>query len=325
MTDRSLPPHVEGTVATVGTFDGFHRGHRDLVNRLVSRARETNLRSVLVTFDPHPLEVVRPEFAPLLLTVGRERQELLAETGLDYLAIVPFNAALAALDAEAFVREVLEKRFAMRELVVGYDHGFGRGRSADARTLQKIGLERGFAVTVVAPVTLDDGRAVSSTIVRTAVTDGNLSAAAEALGRSYSLSGRVVAGAARGRELGFRTVNLALPSARKLLPPEGVYAVRVATPDGAHGGMMNLGARPTFGDGERSIEAHVFDASGDWYGRWLRVEVLARLRDIRRFADAAALVSQLREDERAAREVLARVVPAAAKHVISVDPALGRT
>lgn len=325
MTDRALPPDVTGTVATVGTFDGFHRGHRDLVERLVARARARTLRSVLVTFDPHPLMVVRPESAPPLLTVGDERLELLADTGLDYLAVVPFTPALAALDAEAFVSEVLETRFAMRELVVGYDHGFGRGRSADAHTLQEIGSRRGFAVTVVAPVTLADGRAVSSTIVRTALLQGELDAASEALGRPYSFSGRVQPGEARGRELGFRTVNLALASPQKLLPPDGVYAVRVDTPDGRFGGMLNLGARPTFGSTDRTVEAHLFDANGGWYGRWLRIEVLARLRDVRRFPDAAALVAQLRDDEQAARAVLARTKVGTSPLMISVDPAHGRT
>lgn len=322
MTERALPPDVRGTVATVGTFDGFHRGHRALVARLVARARETRLRSVLVTFDPHPLEVVRPEATPPLLTVGAERQEVLADTGLDYLAILPFTPALAALDAEAFVSDVLEARFAMRELVVGYDHGFGRGRSADAHTLQEIGARRGFSVTVVPPVTLADGRAVSSTVVRTALARGDLEAAAEALGRPYSISGRVEAGEARGRRLGFRTVNLGLPVPQKLLPPDGVYAVRADTPDGRFGGMMNLGARLTFGGTERTIEAHLFDASADWYGRWLRVEVLARLRDVRRFSDASALTAQLREDEQAARNILSG---AATARTMSVDPAHGRT
>lgn len=322
MTERAVPPHVSGTVVTVGTFDGFHSGHRDLVDRLVARARETALRSVLVTFDPHPLEVVRPDSAPLLLTVGAERLELLAGTGLDYLAVVPFTTALARLDAEAFVHDILETRFAMRELVVGYDHGFGRGRSADASTLQEIGGRRGFQVTIVPPVTLPDGRAVSSTIVRAAVTSGGLNAAAEALSRPYSISGRVLHGAGRGRELGFRTVNLELPSPRKLLPPEGVYAVRVATPDGAFGGMMNLGARPTFGEATLGIEAHLFDAEGDWYGRWLRVDVLARLRDVRQFPNSAALVAQLREDERAARAIVGRS-PSIGPGQIPLTPQLG--
>lgn len=324
MTEPAIPPHVDGTIVTVGTFDGLHRGHRDLVERMVARARPSGLRSVLVTFDPHPLEVVRPDAAPRLLTAGDERLELLADIGLDYLAIVPFTPALARLDAEAFVGNVLEARFRMRELVVGYDHGFGRGRSADARTLQALGERRGFAVTVVPPVTLDGGEPVSSTAIRAAVAAGDLAAAAALLGRAYSMSGFVRSGSARGRDLGFRTLNVELGSPRKLLPPEGVYAVRVATPGGTYGGMMNLGARPTFGEHDLRIEAHLFDAEGDWYGRWVRIEVIERLRDVRRFDDPAALMAQLGADERAARDVL-RAHAIATARIISVDPATGRT
>jgi riboflavin kinase / FMN adenylyltransferase len=318
----SLPPDVHGTVVTVGTFDGFHRGHRDLVERLVERARAASLRSVLLTFQPHPLEVLKPEAAPLLLSVGDERLEPLAETGLDYLAILPFNRELAALDAESFVITVLERRFRLRELVAGYDHGFGKGRSADTSALRAIGERRGFPVTVVEPVRMDDGRPISSTMVRAAVRDGDLSAARAALGRPYSVSGIVVHGAGRGRELGFRTLNLQTDGPRKLLPPDGVYAVEVATPDGHFGGMMNLGARPTFEDDVRTLEAHLFDASADWYGRRVRIDLLGRLRDVRKFDSVEALQAQLVADERAAREAIAS--SRLERAPISVDPAPGK-
>ncbi len=305
-TSSGLPPHVEGTFVTVGTFDGVHRGHQDVLGRLVRGARERDLKSVLVTFEPHPLEIVRPESAPRLLTLPDEKKEILAEVGLDYVAVVPFTRQLASYDAEQFVALVLRERFRMRALLIGYDHGFGRNRSGSAEVVQEIGARDGFHVDVVRPVSVGDERPVSSTMIRNAIAGGDLAAAARGLGRPYSVSGRVVAGEGRGRTLGFRTLNLEPVAERKLLPPEGVYAVRAQTPHGVFGGMMNLGPRPTFGDMRVGLEAHLFDADGDWYGAHVRIEFVERLRDVMRFADAAALAARLHEDELAARSALTR-------------------
>lgn len=298
-------PGVErGTVVTVGTFDGVHRGHQDLLARLVDRARARGLSSVVLTFDPHPLDVVNPRAAPPLLTVGAEKLEVLAESGVDYLVVMPFTRALSKLTAEEFVVDVLQQRYGMRELLIGHDHGFGRGRAGDTEVLRSLGGQRGFRVDIVPPVTGGDDRPISSTFIRRAIAGGDLHRAALGLGRSYSLSGRVVQGSERGRALGYRTLNIAPPPARKLLPPEGVYAVRVQTRDGPFGGMMNLGARPTFGESERVIEVHLFDAEGDWYDTTVRVDFVVRLRDTLKFESPAALVAQLRRDEDAARRAL---------------------
>lgn len=304
--ESGLPPDVLGTVITVGTFDGVHAGHRLVLERLAVRAEATGLRSVLVTFDPHPLEVVNPAAAPHLLTVGDEKLEVLAESKLDYLAILPFTPALAQYDAPTFVDAVLRERFGMRDLLIGYDHGFGRGRSGDAQVLQKLGALRGFGVEVVPPVMGPDGRPVSSTSIRRAVAGGDLERAEGGLGRPYGVSGVVTEGMGRGRTLGFRTINVSYPPPQKLLPPDGVYAVRVCTPLGTFGGMMNLGARPTFDDASRTLEAHLFDTAPDLYGRRVRVDLMTRLRETRRFASAADLVAQLKRDETAARRALAR-------------------
>ncbi len=300
-----LPPDVEGTVLTVGTFDGVHRGHQDVLARLAARARERGLRSLLVTFEPHPLEVVNPDAAPPLLTPGREKIAALAESGVDYVAVVPFTRALASYEASQFVDLVLRDRLRMRELFIGHDHGFGRGRAGDVRVLQELGAERGFDVDVVEPVSAPDGHPVSSTGIRRAVAGGDLQRAALALGRPYTATGSVVHGEKRGRLLGFPTLNVALPSPRKLLPPEGVYAVRVFSPTGAYGGMLNLGPRPTFGDATRSLEAHLFDVEGDWYGQTVQVEFAVRLRDTRRFDGVEALTAQLMRDAQHARRALA--------------------
>lgn len=302
--ESGLPPDVHATVVAVGTFDGVHRGHRDVLDRLASRAAQLGLRSVLVTFEPHPLEVVNPAAAPLLLTVGEEKREVLAESGIDYLAVVPFTPTLARYAAEQFVTRVLRERFRMVYLLMGHDHGFGRNREGDVEVLQALGARDGFRVEVVPPVSIGDGRPISSTSIRRAVAGGDLDRAAYALGRPYALGGRVVRGEARGRGLGFPTINLAAPNPRKLLPPQGVYAVRVQTPGGAHGAMLNLGPRPTFGDPAVGIEAHLFDTTGDWYGAWVRIDFIARLRDTQKFASAEALTEQLRRDEDAARRAL---------------------
>ena len=299
-----LPPEIRGTVCTVGTFDGVHRGHRLVLERLAARAMQRGLPSVLVTFDPHPLEVVNPAAAPQLLTVGVEKQEILAETPVDYVVIVPFTAALAAHTASEFVDLVLRERFGLQELLIGYDHGFGRGRSGDAAVLLELGASRGFGVEVVPPVNGSDGRPISSTTIRRAVAGGDLARAADGLGRPYSASGTVEAGAGRGRDLGFRTLNVGLPTSRKLLPPEGVYAVRVQTPRGPFGAMMNLGPRPTFGEMETRLEAHLFDADGDFYGMRVRIDFVSRLRETRKFASPEELGAQLARDAEAARAAL---------------------
>ena len=304
MPASGLPPNVRGTVVTVGTFDGVHRGHQDVLARLVAKGEREGLPSVVVTFDTHPLEVVRPASAPPLLTVADEKIEILAESGIDYLGMLPFTAALAAYPAEQFVDEVLRARFRMRSLLIGHDHGFGRDRAGDVEVLTRLGAEQGFEVEVVPAVALGGGGAVSSTAIRQAVARGDLTAARDGLGRPYSMSARVVHGEKRGRLLGYPTINLSPPPARKLLPPSGVYAVQVATPSGEFGGMMNLGARPTFGDPAQSLEAHLFDVSGDWYDARVRVEFVARLRDTQRFDGPAALVAQLERDASAARAAL---------------------
>lgn len=296
------------TAVTVGTFDGVHRGHRDVLERLGARARETGLDALVISFDPHPLEVVRPAAAPLLLTPGAERLTAMADTGIGRMAVLPFTPALAALSATAFVEQILIGRFGMRQLLIGHDHGFGRDRAGDVEVLQSLGRERGFGVEVVPAVTCADGSPVSSTLVRRAISEGDLALAQAALGRRYAVHGEVVAGDGRGRALGFRTLNLSLPSPRKLLPPVGVYAVVAETRRERFGGMMNLGPRPTFGDGRISLEAHLFDADGDYYGEHVRVEFVERLRDVTKFPSPAALIEQLSRDATAARLALTQLL-----------------
>src|SRR6202162_1206956 len=223
------------------------------------------------------------------------------------MAVVPFTTQLASDSAECFVELILRRCFRMRELLIGYDHGFGRQRTGDVNVLRSLGERDGFRVEVVEPVSSPDGHSVSSTSIRRAVAGGDLDRAAAGLGRLYSVSGRVIEGAQRGRTIGFPTLNLGPPPPRKLLPPEGVYAVRVQTPVGPVGGMMNLGPRPTFGDSATSLEAHLFDTAGSFYGAHVRVDFVARLRETRKFASAEHLSAQLRHDEREARNALTQL------------------
>ena len=299
-----LPPNIAKTVCTVGTFDGVHRGHRDVLERLVDRAQATNLPSVVVSFHPHPLEIVRPFDAPPLLTTGDEKMELLAEAGVNYLLVIPFTESLSRFSAEQFVDEVLLGRARMAELLVGYDHGFGRARTGDAETLQLIGSRRGFSVGVVPPVEGEGGLPVSSTVVRRAVSAGDLPSATRALGRLYSVSGTVERGAGMGRKLGYPTINVSLPTERKLLPPHGVYAVRVQTPLGPFGGMLSHGTRPTFSKYDVTIEANLFDVEANFYGSPVKVEFISRIRDIERFSGAEELRQAIAGDELAARNAL---------------------
>ena len=307
----AFPGGDRGAVVTVGTFDGVHRGHALVLERTAERARKRGLVSVAVTFDPHPLDIVNPSAAPPLLTLWDEKLEVLAQTGLDYVAVVPFTADLATLSAEEFVTRVLIASYDMRELLIGHDHGFGRGRAGDVESLRMLGRQRGFPVEVVPAVLGSDHAPISSTGIRRAIAHGDFARATDGLGRRFSFSGQVVAGEKRGRLLGFPTLNLELASRRKLLPPHGVYAVRVEGTAGEFGGMMNLGPRPTFGDERIALEVHAFEAAGDWYGGRVRVEFVARLRDTMKFAGPEELVSQLHKDAEHARSALTTLVPAA--------------
>jgi riboflavin kinase/FMN adenylyltransferase len=300
-----------GAVVTVGTFDGVHRGHQAVLAEIVQRAARRGAASVVVTFDPHPLAVVNPAAAPRLLTLPAERQRLLAASGVDRVVTLPFTPELARLAPEEFVRDVLRSKIGMDELVLGYDHGFGRGRSGDVDAVRRIGAADGFAVDVVDAVR-DDGQPISSTLIRTAIAHGDLVLAGRWLGRLYGVLGVVARGAGRGRTIGVPTVNLRVPDARKLLPPDGVYAVWVTiegrgTGDGRagrYGGMMNQGPRPTFGVAERGLEVHLFDFAGDVYGETVLVEWVRRLRDVQSFPSREALVEQLARDAGAARDSL---------------------
>jgi riboflavin kinase/FMN adenylyltransferase len=294
-----------GAVVTCGSFDGLHRGHEAVLAEVTRRARAGGWTSMLLTFEPHPLAIVNPAAEPKLLTLPDEKQAIVAARGIEQFVLMPFTPAVAQLDAAAFVGRLREE-YAMRELVMGYDHGFGRGRAGDVELVQRLGRADGFAVAVV-PAVRDNGQPISSTLIRTALAHGDLDSAARWLGRAYGIRGRVVRGAGRGRTIGVPTLNLEPPDPRKLLPPDGVYAVRVRLRDGREfGGMMNQGGRPTFGESVRTLEVHLFDFDGELYGETVDVEWVRRLRAVQAFPSREALVAQLERDRQAARATLNR-------------------
>ena len=295
---------MSGAVVTVGTFDGVHRGHQRVLAEVVERARKGGLTSVLVTFDPHPLEILNPPAAPKLLTLTDEKRELVSAAGVERVVVLPFTREVAQQTPEDFIRR-LRAEHALEQVVLGYDHAFGRGRSGDEALVRRLGTAEGFECVVVDAVR-EDGQPISSTLIRTALAHGDLAGAARWLGRLYGLLGRVVPGAGRGRTIGVPTINLAPPDARKLLPPDGVYGVWVWWRGTRYGGMMNQGPRPTFAEQGRTLEVHLLDFAGDLYGEAVRVEWVQRLRDVQAFPSRDALVAQLERDRQAARASLNR-------------------
>ena len=293
------------SVLTVGTFDGVHLGHRAILRYLRERAEGVGGRSVVVSFDPHPREVVLGEHVPLLTTLD-ERADLLEGLGIDRFVVLPFTRDLSNLEPRDYVERVLIETIGLREIVIGYDHRFGRNRSGSRETLEALGLEWDFSVDVI-PEQIVHEVTVSSTEIRRLLTaEGDVREAGELLGRPYALTGTVIRGDGRGRTIGYPTANLRVHGDRKLVPRVGVYAVRVTRGGAEHRGMMNVGRRPTFEtDGALSVEVHVFDFEGDLYGEPLRIAFAERIRDEVRFPGPEALVEQLREDEARSRSVLA--------------------
>jgi riboflavin kinase/FMN adenylyltransferase len=290
-------------VLTIGNFDGVHLGHQVILRQVREDADQRRVPAVGLTFEPHPVSVLRPDKAPRLLMTLRDRLHALSACGLDALVVQRFSRTFADVEAEDFLRTFLVEILRVNKVVVGHDLNFGKGRRGDVDLLVDAGGRYGFGVEVVRPVVVD-GMVVHSSVVRERVAAGDVATARRLLGRPHVVRGRVVRGAGRGQKIGFATANLR-PSTQ-LVPSEGVYATRAVVGARRIDGVTSIGKTPTFGGTESVIETHLFTAPEDFYGHRLALEFYARLRDQQKFASPEALAHQIRRDVERTKEILAR-------------------
>ncbi len=301
-----IPAKAQGAVLAVGNFDGVHRGHQALLERTIATARESGKPAGALVFEPHPREFFAPHEPHFHLTTIAEKLAIFEALGLDLAVVLGFDAALAGLDAETFIKRVLVDALKVSHVVIGYHFFFGKGRSGTPETLRAAGERHGFGVTIVAPVA-EAGEAFSSTAIRLKLAQGDLTGAARELGRWWRVRGKVVGGAKRGTGLGFPTANI--PLSRGTALAHGIYAVRTYLDGREIDGAAYLGTRPTFDDGMPVLEVFLFDFDGDLYGREIEVEFIAHIRDDRKFDTADALKTQMEADCAAARKILAAATP----------------
>ena len=298
---ESYPPDSPPSVVALGAFDGIHLAHQKILATARTRARALGLRALACTFDPHPLAVLQPERAPVPITELAENLARIAEQGLDTAVVIVFTREFSLLEAEAFVKDVLVGRLKAREVVVGFNHTFGRGARGNARLLAELGPQYGFVAHVIPPLVVD-GVVVSSSAIRQALAAGDVAWARKFLGHPYTVRGRVLRGKGRGRQLGFPTANL--KPERELIVPPGVYAARAAWEGGRAGAVVNVGIRPTFGEGEYWVEAYLLDFAGDLYDSVLVLEFEERIRPEQKFPDVEALRAQVASDVATAARLL---------------------
>lgn len=285
-------------VATIGFFDGVHRGHRFLIDRVIEEAQRSGMSSAVITFDRHPREVLQTDYQPDLLSTLDEKLLLLSKTHVDNTVVLHFDASLAALTAHDFMRDVLQGQLKVRKLIIGYDNRFGHNRSEGFDDYVRYGKELGIEV-IRADAFLPDDVRVSSSVIRTCLREGRVEDANRLLGYDYTIESRIVSGYQNGRKMGFPTANLDVTRCQQLLPASGVYAVLVRLKDsvGWKRGMMNIGHRPTFNGRTTSMEVNLFNFSGDLYGQELLVSFISKIRDERKFDSIDALAEQLQHDK----------------------------
>jgi riboflavin kinase / FMN adenylyltransferase len=287
---------------TIGNFDGVHRGHRALFKQVKSWADRLQGQSVVMTFNPHPLEVFRPGNGPAFITTHERKLELIADAGIEVAIVVPFNEWFAQTTATQFVKDLLVDKIGIKAIVVGHDYRFGRGREGDIDFLRKMGEQYAFSVDAVSGIDVE-GTLVSSTLIRQCIQGGDLREAGRLLGRPYEIAGLVVRGRNRGgRLLGFPTANIEM--ANHAAPKRGIYVVQVEIDGRLYGGAANLGYNPTFGDTTISLEVHIFDFNETIYDKTITVRFIDRLRDEKKFSGPEELTQQIRLDVARAKEVL---------------------
>lgn len=285
-----------GTVITIGTFDGVHAGHQKIIERLVATARMSELESAILTFFPHPRMVLQKESDIKLINTIEERKQILEKSGLDHLVVHPFTHQFSRLTALEFVRDILVNKLKAKKVIIGYDHRFGRNRTADINTLREFGERFGFDVEEISQQDVEDV-AVSSTKIRKALMEGRVERANNYLQHPFTLTGTVVKGKGLGRDFGYPTANLHIEEGYKLIPKNGVYVVRAIIDEVPYYGMMNIGTNPTVGGTEVTIETYFFLLDKDLYGKKLQIEMLTRIRDEKKFDTVEALKLAMKQDE----------------------------
>lgn len=294
---------LEDVILTIGTFDGVHYGHQQIIKRINDLALMFGTESVVMTFHPHPRLVLQPHNNHLkLITTIDEKVKLLDGFGIDHFVICPFSKEFASIPADLYVKDVLVKHFQPRMIVIGYDHHFGKDRSGNIELLQELGPDFGYEVEEISKQMIEDN-SVSSTKVRNALLGGDIASANELLIHPFSLKGKVVKGEQVGRTLGFPTANIEIDDAHKLIPPNGVYAIRAMINNHPYNGLLSVGRKPTFGDYDQLfIEAYFLDLEADLYGLTLEVVLLGKIRDEMKFDGVDALVEQMKRDEAVAKQ-----------------------
>lgn len=295
---------LDASVVTIGNFDGVHRGHAEIFAHLKQRSIVSGLPSAVVTFEPHPLKILAPESAPSLITTFEQKAALVGESGIDYLIVVPFTKEFSQLPANDFVLKILCGSLGMRHIIIGHDYAFGRNREGNFQTLANLGELNGFTLEDLPPIG-EEGVVFSSSLVRSAVADGDMAAASRILRRYYQISGTVAHGREIGQTLGFPTANINTPN--ELFPSDGVYAVMVEVDGQCVKGACNIGCNPTFGGNVRTIEVFLLDFTGQIYDHKITVHFVQRLRPEQRFSDIDALKSAISQDVANSRVILGNI------------------
>ena len=288
-------------LVTIGSYDGLHLGHQEIIKRVIERARGEGGEAVVLTFEPHPVKVLHPQAHFPLITSYRKKMMLLERFGVDCTINLPFTKVRAQMSAEEFIKEIVQERIAPRWLVVGFNFTFGKNRTGTPDELKKMGTHLGFAVEIVPPYTVN-GEVVSSTRIRELIKEGSIKEANRMLGWDFIIMGKVIHGHARGKGLGFPTANLEITS--DLYPKKGVYAATVIQEGKTYHGVVNIGTNPTFEDKEFAVEVFLFNYQGDLYGKELWVALVDRVRDEETFPSPDALVHQIEKDVHRAKEIL---------------------
>ena len=292
---------IKPLIVTIGNFDGVHKGHQKVLRAVKDRAERLRLPSVVYTFEPHPLKIVAPHKSPLLLTTLKEKTELIKASGIDYLILARFTKEFASQHPGEFVEDALVKQLKAKEVWVGHDYAFGKGRTGTIEYLKELGKKFGFKVSVI-PARKKRGIVISSSKIREYIRHGKVRDAAGFLGRPYAVSGKVVKGRNIGRHLGFPTANIEIHN--ELLPKDGIYAVRVMLGNKIYKGAVNIGIAPTFHTNKRAVEVYIINFKQNIYGKKLKIEFIQRLRGEKTFKSAAGLAIQIKRDVEKVKKIL---------------------